>query len=518
MQWQLRAAMAAADITPEEDVYLEGYEPHSDVSLARYPQDFTSDLKARVLILDNGTDRFVMVNLELLFADVEQYGTLSENFSDKVARICETVPENVLLSNTHTHHAPRRLGLSQENRILEAVEEAYLRLAPASIRVGRVHTAYGVSRSRDYSIDYTRPYDDELTVLRLETLEGEPIGLVFHVPIHNTMYAHGPDLRENRHRLNCEFTGYACRYLEAKMGKEASEFVAMHVNGFYGNSGPVFRERYYAPSLEELREAGKALGTEVLEGWEKAEKSVAAGPIRAVFQKAELDTRQDDRAFAPCFGDFVQEPVRIHAGAFGELATVAVNYEPFSIIGARLKAEAPFKVILPAAGMGWRGYIPTKETFLAHKVQKEVECEPIKTPLTEAAEERFYGMLLQAVCDLREVIPCRIPAKAMPCVMDGEEAVYHFTFDAPVPADKLVIDFGQAARTDCACEFVVVVDDLQQAVSGFSSAYWGMLMGGKQVTQVQLRVKKRYLYMNRGIDRLAPKVFVICYNRKEEAL
>ena len=117
MQWQLRAAMAAADITPEEDVYLEGYEPHSDVSLARYPQDFTSDLKARILILDNGVDRFVMVNLELLFADVEQYGTLSENFSDKVAGICETVPENVMLSNTHTHHAPRKLGSAQENRI-----------------------------------------------------------------------------------------------------------------------------------------------------------------------------------------------------------------------------------------------------------------------------------------------------------------------------------------------------------------------------------------------------------------
>ena len=46
--------MAATDITPSCDVYLEGYEEHGELSLAHCPQDFTSDLKARVLILDNG--------------------------------------------------------------------------------------------------------------------------------------------------------------------------------------------------------------------------------------------------------------------------------------------------------------------------------------------------------------------------------------------------------------------------------------------------------------------------------
>lgn len=516
-QWQLRAAMAVADITPSCDVYLEGYEEHGELSLAHCPQDFTSDLKARVLILDNGTDRFVMVNLELLFADVKyQYGTLSDHFSDKVAAICGTIPDHVLLSNTHTHHAPRQLSLEQEDRILQAVQRAYDQLAPAVLHVGCVHTAFGVSRSRDYGIDVTRAYDDALTVLRVDTEEGAPIGLAFNVPIHNTLYGHGPDLKKNRHLLNCEFTGYACRYLESHFG---GNFVAMHVNGFYGNSGPIFRNEYYAPTLEDLKQAGADFGQEILAGWKEADQTLQAGPVLSIFFTGSLVTRQDNRAFAPCFGDFEREPVLIHAGAFGELATVAVNYEPFSMIGARLKAEAPFKTLMPAAGMGWRGYIPTKETWQANRLQKEVECQPIKTPLTASAEEEFYGMLLQTVCDLQGVVPQRVEAECTGIERNLQTAVYHFRFREPMRADKIVVSFGQFARTDCASIFTITAGnaDWEQSwqVSDFSAGYLGVVPENASVDWVQLTVKERYMYGTNGIDRLSPMIWAISYDRKD---
>ena len=517
-QWQLRAAMAAADITPNCDVYLEGYEEHGPLSLARCSQDFTSDLKARVLILDNGDDRLVMVNLELLFADVKyQYGTLSDSFPDKVAAICGTISDHVLLSNTHTHHAPRQLSLEQEDRILQAVRRAYDQLAPAVLRVGCVHTAFGVSRSRDYGIDVARAYDDAVTVLRVDTQEGTPIGMVFNVPIHNTLYGHGPDLKKNRHLLNCEFTGYACRYLEERFG---GEFVAMHVNGFYGNSGPVFRNEFYAPTLEDLKQAGADFGEEILTGWQKADHALQTGTITSVFHTGTLATRQDNRAFAPCFGDFDREPVLIHAGAFGDLATIAVNYEPFAMLGARLKAEAPFKVVMPAAGMGWRGYIPTKETWQANRLQKEVECQPIKTPLTETAEEEFYEMLLQTICNLRGVAPVRTAAERIGLEKNQETAVYRFEFREPVRADKLIISFGQFSRTDCASNFIITAGnaDWEQSwhISDFSAGYLGVFPENQFVEWVHLRVKERYLYGTNGIDRLSPMIWAISYDRKDK--
>ncbi len=517
---KLRAAMAAADITPEEDVYLEGYEEHGELSLARYPQDQTSDLKARILVLEYGSDRLVLINLELLFADVKfQYGTLSETFPGKAAAVCGTTPDRILLSNTHTHHAPRRLGAAQEERILQALQIACGRLRPAVIRAGSSHTAYGVSRSRDYSIDYTRPYDDELTVLRVDEEDGAPIGLVFNVPIHNTLYGHGPDLKKNRHLLNCEFTGYASRHLESLFAQKNPGFTAMHVNGFYGNSGPVFRGEYYAPTLDDLKQAGADFGEEILDCWERADRELQMGPSATAFLEGTLDTRQDDRHFAPSFGDYAREPVLIHAGALGDLATVAVNYEPFSILGARLKAESPFPVLLPAAGMGWRGYIPTKETWQMHRLQREVECQPIKTPLTEAAEENFYQMLLQTVCDLRDVTPCRIPAVRDGMIAGNQTAVYRFHFSIPFRADKLILDFGQYARTDCASYFILTAggngNEERWEVSDFSSAYGGFFTRLPKVEWISLQVKERYMYGRSGIDRLSPAVYGIRYVRKE---
>lgn len=509
----LRAAMVSADITPERDEFLEGYEPHGELSLARYPQDHTSDLKARVLLLDNGTDRLLLVNMELLFADDHQYATVSADFTAEAARLCGAKPSQVLFSNTHTHHAPRRLTEQAQQRLLQAVEKAAAQLEPAVLRVSRGHTAYGVSRSRDYGIDVTRAYDDELTVLRVDSMDGKPLGLAFNVPIHNTLYGHGPDLKKNRHLLNCEFTGYACRYLEKNLGQD---FVAMHINGFYGNSGPLYKGEYYAESLQELQKAGTMLGKEVEDLWSSACEGLTAGPVNAAFLEDSLTTRQDSRAFSSCFGDFEKEPVRIHAGAFGELATVAVNYEPFSMLGARLKAEAPFRVVLPAAGMGWRGYIPTKQTWLAHKMQKEVECEPIKSPLTIDAEEAFYEMLLGTVCDLKQVTVHRTPAVRQACRMEGEEAVYNFSFDSPVQADKLVLDFGQSLRTDCASDFTLIAGNAMVTTENFSSGYWGIFLDAGLLTQVQLRVRSRYLYGKLEIDRLSPTLTAIRYDRKED--
>lgn len=55
------------DITPTSDVYLEGYLRPGDFGCySRYPDDFTSDLRARILVIDNGDGPFIYINLEIL--------------------------------------------------------------------------------------------------------------------------------------------------------------------------------------------------------------------------------------------------------------------------------------------------------------------------------------------------------------------------------------------------------------------------------------------------------------------
>ena len=494
--------MAAADITPEEDVYLEGYEEHGELSLARYPQDQTSDLKARILVLEYGPDRLVLINLELLFADVKfQYGTLSETFPGKAAAVCGTTPDRILLSNTHTHHAPRRLGAAQEERILQALQIACGRLRPAVIRVGSSHTAYGVSRSRDYSIDYTRPYDDELTVLRVDEEDGAPIGLVFNVPIHNTLYGHGPDLKKNRHLLNCEFTGYACRSLERRLCEENPDFTAMHMNGFYGNAGPIYRGRFYAESLQELQQAGADLAQELLEVRSRAVPlgSEFGCEIRSEIGQGLLPVKRS-AGFENHFSDGAQIDLQIRAGAFGSCAYVGVNYEPFAILAARIGAEAPYRLLLPAANIGgWNGYIPTREAFAANEHSPEVECQDIKTPLNEDAADAFCAQVQQVLCRMAGVRPTYREAQIVDVRQNKEGAEYTFRFQPPVSADKVVLSFGQTLRTDCAEVFRLELMDedgtcaLCARETQFSSGFYGVFLPKRtKICAARLTAETRY--------------------------
>ena len=119
----VKVAMATADITPDKAVYLQGYQGQSDISLAT-PERHTSDLKARILIIDNGKDRLVFLNLEMISSSAE-YGdhNISVNAVDTIAEICQTSRSNVLLSNTHNHQANMWLSQREENHIIQAVRE-----------------------------------------------------------------------------------------------------------------------------------------------------------------------------------------------------------------------------------------------------------------------------------------------------------------------------------------------------------------------------------------------------------
>ena len=151
-------------------------------------------------------------------------------------------------------------------------------------------------------------------------------------------------------------------------------------------------------------------------------------------------------------------PLYMSVAAFEDIEFIGVNYEPFSIIGARLKAEAPFETVLPASNVhGWRGYIPTKETYESHAVIGEAECSPGKTPFDASAEEVLYEKALNALCDLAGVSLTRIPFQRDQS-QDGT-GVVAFSLENAQAMDRLVISFGQQARIDCASEFEVFVFD-----------------------------------------------------------
>lgn len=508
-----RVAMATADITPTDAVYLEGYEGKDQWALST-PDLFTSDLLARILLVQNGEDCLVFLNLEFCVSDTTyQYNSISPSCMESIAKICNTTQENILLSNTHNHQASLTLSEANESNIVKAVEKAYQNLTPATIGIQTVNTAYGISRSNNYTMDPNRPYDNRMTVIRFDNAEtGDPIGLVYSVPMHNTMLGNAPASRSKHNLLNCEFTGYASRALEKQFGSKNKPFVAMHINGFYGNAGPYAQGKYYADSLEELEKFGEEFAKEIAGAFQSIKTSAVTGDIKATFVKDAIPTNKEDRSFASTFRNLDEMPLYMSVAAFEDIAFIGVNYEPFSIIGARLKAEAPFETVLPASNVhGWRGYIPTKETYESHAVIGEAECSPGKTPFDASAEEVFYEKALNALCDLAGVSLTRVPFQRDQS-QDGT-GVVAFSLENAQTMDRLVISFGQQARTDCASEFEVFVFDeagdlcKSESFTNNSVNYLGINLDDKNVSSVTIIATERY--GGGSVEELEPNVWGI---------
>ena len=142
------------------------------------------------------------------------------------------VPAGALLvTATHTHSGPRDAdpavfpgGL--DALVEQAVAQACARLEPARLGVGwgAVH-GHSINRRR-----LEDPVDPALLVLRIDAVDGRPLGLVHAFGCHPVVL--GPDNR----LVSADWPGHACRRLEAALGQDA---VALFLQGASGDVNPL---------------------------------------------------------------------------------------------------------------------------------------------------------------------------------------------------------------------------------------------------------------------------------------
>lgn len=433
-------------LPPTVTVALEGYSGASDASVVASEENFTSDLIARGLVLEYNGVRSVHINFEACSAIF--------NFR-KAAKAAGTTVDYISMSCTHNHHAPGSLSRSATTAIENAIEDAVNRLVPVKVGMDTYGTQFGCSRSPSYSLDLESPYDNTVTVIRFDNAENnEPLGLIYNVPIHNTAF--GNSYPDNWKYLNCEFTGYASRYLEA-LHAENENFAAMHINGFFGNSGPYFADKesqqYVAYELEELKKYGEAFGAEIFACYDAICGETVTGVSFAshneniIIQRAELT--EDIIRY---HGAGTSSSLSLRTMSIGDVAYIGVDCEPFSTYGARLRAEGPFEYLLPAACVGgWNGYIGLQETY--HTGRREVELTALKTPFDETVEEQFYPAALNILCQLKGVSYVRTPSILESSAESDGERIYTFVFENEIAPDKLVLSFGESSRLNCAENF-----------------------------------------------------------------
>ena len=271
---ELKAGAAAVDLDMPEGTPIAGYgggarrnlDPLEDCSeYSHYFKPFEgiiSPVRAKALVLQKGNAKIAWVGIDLVASSTE--------FVDYVTAKLSTMgysKENVFISASHTHSGPGAFSsnrfwsivavdrFNQEifehisDKIVQAIQMADSQLAPAKIGIDQLKIDDVTSNRRGNSF-----LDPVATIIRVDSLNNQPIATAFNFPIHGTILGMG------NLSLSSDVPGAIEHEIEKRTGA-----VALFLNGAEGDVSPHAGNESSAP--ERVEALGIKIGTAISDRW-----------------------------------------------------------------------------------------------------------------------------------------------------------------------------------------------------------------------------------------------------------
>ena len=325
---------------------------------------------------------------------------------------------HVMIACTHNHAGPdaadhrgeaaERLCADAASRIAEVVAAARDNLREA--RAGTARTRLeGIARNRrmrlaDGSVvtlrrfvpsswhqlekcEETGPVDDELTVLRLEDLEGEPIAVLTSLGCHNdTGGMYSPI------GISGDFFGHAMLTLE-KLYPGCTAMIGFGAGGDVDFDFLPYLNLSRARREYPFQRFGRLLAARIAAASERIVVD-DGGQLEVRSESVPLRLRPGARQPGPDAGDLTAE---VQAIRIGDLAVVGVPGELFAETAIAIKAEAPVdRQIVIGLANGDLGYIPPPAAF----GRGGYELENLRSRVDERAEPELRRRTSSLLADM----------------------------------------------------------------------------------------------------------------------
>lgn len=430
---EFTAASAIVDVTPKQfPVLVNGGMTSRSIEVVNRP------IHARSLAFSDGEETAVIVVVDSCMMPRDLLDRAKTMASEKSG-----IPtDRILISATHTHTAPSCMGalgtdadpvysLFLTKKLVEAILAPLGKMQPARIGWGEIDAGEFTALRRwvihpdhvqedpfgnfsvranmhaaanwDHVIGKSGPEDPMLTLISVESSEGEPIGLLANFSMH---YYGDKD-------ISPDYFGLFADGLKEKIAPDSDTFVAMMSHGC---SGDIWRHDYEkSPRRGEdalpLEDYAAALIERALEAHAAIEhtvpKSIAMAETRMTLPYRVPDQQRLEWAqrIVAEMGDrlpktkpevYAREQILLHekqeteivvqALRLGDEITIATTpNETYAISGLKIKnaSPAPHTMVIELAN-GGDGYIPPPEqhllggynTWAARSAGLEVEAEP----------------------------------------------------------------------------------------------------------------------------------------------
>lgn len=248
---------------------------------------------ARVLVLQQQDVQLALIGVDAVA--IGEIGRISNEYLPRVRTRLEQElgmpPEGIIINASHCHGVIRT---DLEDLTVRAVHEAWGRLEPVRIGVG-IGEEREISENRRFQLKDGRtadarhayplpangdvaeigPIDPEIGVLRIDRMDGSPLGVVYHFACHPILGVPGG-------ANTADFTGVSSRILEEQLGAGT---VALFLQGCGGDINPRGYKEVHLPRRADP--LGMRLALSTLQAYRAIETTPAA-PLQRVQRVLEL--------------------------------------------------------------------------------------------------------------------------------------------------------------------------------------------------------------------------------------
>lgn len=213
----LHVGVAGVDITPQHPVPLAGFAARNNAPA----EGVDHPLALKAFWWSVGDHHALLVVADILWWAPEAVDALR----GRIAERWPVPPDHIILHATHTHSAPHpsrvftaSLGVWDdawidllENRLFDALAQAWDARRPATVSRGRGRSAIGIQRRVATGIepDADGNLDPEVVVLRIDDASGDPMAVLVHHACHPTT--------NELPRISSEFCGVMCEQVAADL-------------------------------------------------------------------------------------------------------------------------------------------------------------------------------------------------------------------------------------------------------------------------------------------------------------
>ncbi len=384
---RLQAGLAKFVITPPLDI------PRWD---ARPFRGVYSDLYVRAVTLTTGSTTLAIALCDLLGLTRRYVLKVREI----VARRHGLVPDHVMVCCTHSHETPDTVGAGfwddtymdmLVRRVADAISLAYSARQPARVGIGRGE-ARGLARSRRLKmrdgqvftvrngmpstwrvdpalIESEGPIDPDLTILRLESLGGRPIGGLSNYACHPSVALLSPN-------ISGDFLGHSMALMEKIVH---GPFLC--TNGAHANIDPTGFMPVWGPRDDQMAERlGMLFGGQLLTEWARTDvtdQAILGGwcrevtlPVKDEFIRFMSSPQRLSEEFAqaqthqPDVAEILRDRVvhtEVQVLRINDLFLVGMPGEVFVEVALTLKRRyAGSRVCVLSEANDYVGYLPTE--------------------------------------------------------------------------------------------------------------------------------------------------------------